>query len=108
MGSSMLHNYASIHSQLVQVLVHSFVPMAVPSTPDTSFELNLRSPANKTLWTSINFDGDGSWILMGMLNPSLLIIHNGLYMKDILLTVSSAATLIYCTVCVCVCVLISG
>jgi hypothetical protein len=72
--------------------------MAVPSTPDTSFELNLRSSANKTLWTSIGFNGDGWWIVTGMFNHSLVIIHNGLYMKDISLTVSSAATMIYCRV----------
>jgi hypothetical protein len=72
--------------------------MAVPSTPDTSFELNLRSSANKSLWTSVNFDGDGLWILSGMLNHSLVIVHNGSHMKDISLTVSSAATIIYYTV----------
>jgi hypothetical protein len=44
--------------------------MAV-STPDTSFELNLRSSANKTLWTSIDFDGDRTWILTGMLKTLL-------------------------------------
>ncbi len=89
MGSSMLPNYASIiHSQLDQVLVHSFLPMAVSSAPDTSFNLNLRDSANKTLWTSINFYGDGSWILTDMLNRYLEIIHNESYMKDISLTVS--------------------
>ena len=91
--------YASItYSQSDHGLVHSFVLMAVPSTPDTSFELNLRSSANKTLWTSIGFNGDGWWIVTGMFNHSLVIIHNGLYMKDISLTVNSAATIIYCTV----------
>jgi hypothetical protein len=89
MGSSMLPNYASItHSQLDQVLVHSLLPMAVSSAPDTSFELNLRDSANKTLWKSINFYGDGSWTLTGMLNCYLVIIHDGSYMKDISLTVS--------------------
>jgi hypothetical protein len=31
---------------------------------------------------------------MGVLNPSLVIIHNGSYMKDISSTVSPAATII--------------
>jgi hypothetical protein len=35
---------------------------------------------------------------MGMLNHSLVIIHDGSYIKDISLTVSSAATIINCTV----------
>ncbi len=71
--------------------------MAFPSTPDTSFKLNLSSSANKTLWTSIDFDGDGLWIFTGMLNRSLVIFH-GSYMKDISSTVSLAATIKYCTV----------
>ncbi len=53
---------------------------------------------NKSLWTSLDYDGDGSWILGGMLAESLIIIHDGSYMKEISPNISSAATMIYCSI----------
>jgi hypothetical protein len=57
-----------------------------------------RGFANQSLWVSLDYKGDGSWILEGMLAQSLIIIHNGSYMKEISPPISSAATMIYCTV----------
>ncbi len=52
---------------------------------------------NETLWKSLDYNGDGSWILEGMINRSLIIIHDGSYMKEIFPLISSAASMIYCT-----------
>jgi len=41
---------------------------------------------------------DGSWILNGMINRSLIIIHDGSYKKEISPSISAAATMIYCTI----------
>jgi len=99
MGSSTGTNYASItESQQYQVLLHSSVPIPVPSVTRPGFEKNLGQLASQSLWSSLEFDGDGSWILEGMIGCSLVIVHDGSYMKEISPTISSAATMIYCTV----------
>ncbi len=98
MGPSPLTNYASIiYSQQNQVLVHSSIPIPLPPVPKIGFEQNLRYLSNHTLWLSLDFDGNGSWILDGMINRSLIIIHDGSYIKEISPMMSSAATMIYCT-----------
>ncbi len=98
MGTSLLTNYASIiYSQQNQVLVHSSIPIPLPPVPKIGFDQNLRYLSNHTLWLSLDFNGNGSWILDGMINCSLIIIHDGLYMKEISPSISSAATMIYCT-----------
>ncbi len=98
MGTSSLTKYASItYSQLNHVMVHSSIQIPLPPVPKIGFEENLRYLSHPTLWLSLNFDGDGSWILDGLLNRSLIIIHDGLYMKEISPKISAAATMIYCT-----------
>ncbi len=98
MGYSKFPIFASItHLQLGQVLLHSVVAAAIPSVASLDFETNLRSYGNETLWKSLDYDGDGSWILEGMINRSLIIIHDGSYMKEISPLISSAASMIYCT-----------
>jgi hypothetical protein len=89
---------STTHFQSEQVLLHSLAAAATPPIVSLGFECNLRSYGNKSLWRSLDYDGDGSWILEGMLNRSLVIIHNGPYMKEISPLISSAATMIYCTV----------
>ena len=84
MGTSSLTKYASItYSQLNHVMVHSSIQIPLPPVPKIGFKDNLRYLSHPTLWLSLNFDGDGSWILDGLLNRSLIIIHDGLYMKEI-------------------------
>ncbi len=98
MGTSLLTNYASlIYSQENQVLVHSSIPIPLPLVPKIGIEQNVRYLSNHTLWLSLDFNGDGSWILDGMINCSLIMIHDGSYMKEISPLISSAATMIYCT-----------
>ncbi len=91
--------FASItHSQSGQVLLHSSAAAATPSVVSLGFETNLRSYGNKTLWKLLDYDGDGSWILERMTNRSLIIIHDGSYVKEISPLISSAATMIYFTI----------
>ncbi len=98
MGTSNFRTYGSItHVQQGHVLLHSSIPMYVPSSPVSGFEQTMRHFANQSLWVSLEYNGDGSWILDGMLAQSLIIIHNGLYMKEISPDTCSAARMIYCT-----------
>jgi hypothetical protein len=98
MGTSSLNKYASItYSQLSHVMVHSSIQIPLPPVPKMGFEENLRYPSHPTLWLSLNFDGNGSWILDSLLNCSLIIIHDGSYMKEISPKINTAATMIYCT-----------
>jgi hypothetical protein len=46
---------------------------------------------------SLDYDDDGSWILEGMINRSLIISHDGSYMKEVSPSISAAALMIYCT-----------
>jgi hypothetical protein len=91
--------YATISpSQLGQVLLHSLVPGFIPLRPISGFEHVINFFANQSLWLSIDYDGDGSWILDGMLAQSLVIIHDGSYMKEVSTHISLAATMIYCRI----------
>jgi hypothetical protein len=58
----------------------------------SGFENVIRGFANQSLWVSLDYDGDGSRILEGMLAQSLIIIHDGSYMREISPIISSAAT----------------
>ena len=98
MGYSEHSNFASIaHSKSGQVLMHSSAAAATSPPVLLGFESNLKSNGNGTLWESLDYDGDGSWILEGMINRSLIIIHDGSYMKEVSPFISAAATMIYCT-----------
>jgi hypothetical protein len=97
-GHSKFPIFASImHLQLGQVLLHSTVAAAISSVVSLNFETNLRSYGNEALWKSLDYHGDGWWILEEMINRSLIIIHDGSYMKEISPLISSAASMIYST-----------
>jgi hypothetical protein len=81
-----------------QVLLHSSAASAISPEASLDFEANLKSYGNKTLWRSLNSDGNGSWILEGMINRSLIISHNGSYMKEVSPSICAAALMIYCTI----------
>jgi hypothetical protein len=99
MGASDIHTYANItHVQQGHVLLHSTIPMYVPSSPVSGFEKTIRHFANQSLWVSLDYNGDGSWILDSMLVQSPIIIHDGSYMKEISPDICSAATMIYCLI----------
>ena len=97
MGYSEHSMFASItHSHSGQVFMHSSVAAATSPIALLDFENNLKSYGNDTLWKSLNYDDDGSWILEGMINRSLIISHDGSYMKEVSPWISAAATMIYC------------
>jgi hypothetical protein len=97
-GPSDFHQYASFTpSQLGQVLLHSLIPGFIPLPPISGFECVIKSFANQSLWLSLDYDGDGSWILDVMLAQSLVIIHDRSCTKEVLPHISLAATMIYCT-----------
>jgi hypothetical protein len=98
-GQSEFQSYASVTPlQQGQVLLHSSVSMYINPIPVSGFEQTTKNMTNQTLWLSLDYDGDGSWMLNGMLAQSLFIIHDGSYMKKLSPDICSAATMIYCTI----------
>jgi hypothetical protein len=98
-GHSNFRQWASVTLlQGGQVFLHSLLPCFVSTQPVSGFENVIRGYVNQSLWVSLDYDGDGSWLLKGMLAQSLIIIHDGSYMNKISSIVSSAATMIYCTI----------
>jgi hypothetical protein len=98
-GPSNHQQYARVTlSQEGQVLLNFSIPGFVPSWPIYGFEHVIKSFANQTLWISLDYDRDGSWILNGMLAQSIGIIHDGSYMRELFPYISSAVTMIYCTI----------
>ena len=85
-------------SQEGQVFLYSLLPCFEPIYPVSGFKNLIRGYANHSLCVSLDHDGNGSWILEGMLAQSLIIIHDGSYMREISPIISSAATMIYCTI----------
>jgi len=97
-GCLELSMFASItQSHMGQVLLHSSAALATSPEASLDFETNLRSHDNETLWKSLDYNDNGSWILEGMINRSLIISHNGSYMKEVSPSISAAALMIYCT-----------
>jgi hypothetical protein len=54
--------------------MHSSVAAATSPLVLLDFESNLKNYDNETLWESLDYDGDGSWILEGKINRSLIIM----------------------------------
>jgi hypothetical protein len=80
-GTLNLHNYASITpSQPGHVLLQSSISMFVQPPSASGFEHTMEHFSNQTLWVLLDYSGEGSWIINGMLAQSLVIIHDGSYM----------------------------
>ena len=77
-----------------EVFPHSLLPCFKPVQPVTGFGNVIKGFANQSLWVSLDYNGDRSWILKGMLAQSLIIIHDGSYMSKISPSIPSAATMI--------------
>jgi hypothetical protein len=71
-------------SQEGQVFLHSSLPCFEPVQPISGFENVIKGFVNQSLWVSLAYDGDGSWTFDSMLAQSLIIIHDGSYMKEII------------------------
>jgi hypothetical protein len=80
------------------VLLHSTISIYVPSSPISGFEQTVRNFISQSLWVSLDYNRDGSWILDSMLAQSLIIFHDGSYMKEISPDIWSTATMIYCSI----------
>jgi hypothetical protein len=91
-------NVSVTPSQLGQVLLYSLVPGFIPLHPTSGFEHVIKSFANQSLWLSLDYNGNGSWILDEMLAQSLVIIKDGSYIKEVSTHISLAATMIYCRI----------
>jgi hypothetical protein len=76
----------------------SLLPCFEPVQPISGFKNVIKGFANQSAWVTLDYHGDGSWILVGMLAQSLIIIHDGSYMKEISPSISSAAIMIHCTI----------
>jgi hypothetical protein len=99
MGTSNLHKYASITPlQPGHVLLQFSIPVFVPSPPVTGFEHTMKHSSNQTLWVLLDYSRDGTWLLDGMIAQSLVIKHDGSYMKEGLPDICPTATMIYCTI----------
>ena len=57
----------------------------------------INNDGNQSLWRTLKCDGDGTWIGRGLLSGTILVAHDGSYMKEVAADVCSAAVMIYCT-----------
>ncbi len=90
-------SYASIsHVTDMRVRLHSTTYVPQPFLPSTGFWDVIRGYENQTLWENFHCDGDGTWIRDGLVNGSLVIVHDGSYMPQVVEDVCSAAIMIYC------------
>jgi hypothetical protein len=89
--------YASV-TQLSDnsILLHSWIKGYKPRIKSTSFWDNIRSYGNPSIWKNLQCYGNGSWIWQGLCSRSLVIVHDGLYMKEISPFVRSATIIIHC------------
>lgn len=98
-GVSGLTHYASVtHEGEDIVKLHSTCRKLVTTEPGGSFKEVLRSFKNQSLWSCLDYDGNGEWIHRGLLMGSLCTVHDGSYMKELSERVCSAAVVIYCKV----------
>jgi hypothetical protein len=89
------------HASIIQtgnnsVQLHSWTKIYALPCDVPSFWDNIGAYGNKSLWKNLRCDGDGSWINNGICTGSLVIIHDGLFMREISPYTLSAAVMIYC------------
>jgi hypothetical protein len=99
LASYPLQCYASIvRVDNYTVILHSWVPeYKTPAAPMSNFWQAILNDGNQSLWRTLKCDGDGSWIGQGLLAGTLLVAHDGSYMKEVAADICSAAVMIYCT-----------
>jgi hypothetical protein len=79
------------------VQLRSTATIPPPLNPPTELFDVLRSYGNDSLWRHLEIDGDGKWLRRGLLLGTLIMVHDGSYMRDVAPDVSSAAVIIKCT-----------
>jgi hypothetical protein len=96
---SPLPYYASVTWFLdTSVFLHSWLGQFVPEITSTLFWENIRSIDNPSMWRNLQCNGDGTWIYDGLRMGSLIVIHDGSYMKEVSTSISTAAVMILCIV----------
>ena len=78
-------------------ILHSTAPVFVPSKPRRSFLQRLQALPNQSLWSTLQLDGDGSWIYEGLLRNSLVMMSDGSYNEAVARDVCSCAAVIQCS-----------
>jgi hypothetical protein len=97
-GASTLPFYASTScTSATTICLHSWTAAYIPTTIPSTFWEQIWMHNNPSLWQNLQCDGDGTWIWEGLCMGSLVIIHDGSYMKKVSQYVCSAAVMIYCT-----------
>ena len=97
-GQPPRERYATVSEvDATTVAVESYAPIPRELPSPTGFWPVLQSFPNQGLWKNFVCDGDGGWIRRGLRMGSLVIVHDGSYMKHVDKRVCSAAFMIYCT-----------
>ena len=63
--------------------LHSLALPPVVQLPAYDFWTVLCSFENQSLWKDFVYDGDGRWITDGLVNGTLVAVHDGSYMKEV-------------------------
>jgi hypothetical protein len=93
-GTSTLPYHASvIQTGNNSIQLHSWTKIYLPPSGTPSFWNNIDAYGNNSLWKNLQCDGGGSWIYNGMRNGTLVIIHDGSFMKEFSLHISSATVM---------------
>ncbi len=98
-ATSLLPFYASI-IQLNDdtILLHSWIKRyQEPEQRASTFWQTIFQDKNTSLWKHLHCDGDGSWIWQGLCCGTLLIVHDGSYIKEVSTKICSAVVMIQCT-----------
>jgi hypothetical protein len=73
------------------------VPISfTPSTNTSDFISTLSSISDSSLWSNLQIDGDGNWLITAINNESLDICNDGSYMPDLSRTACSGAFILRC------------
>ena len=82
-----------------RVRLQSTAMAHAPEQRGGSFLEELHSLPNQSLWKNFTCDGDGEWIRRGLINNSIVLVHDGSYMPQVDPNLCSAAFIIKCTSC---------
>lgn len=89
--------YASVLNYTYnQAQLHSTCPQFTHPTHNTSFLQQLHSSSDQ-LWTNLDADDDGSWLLESIENGTLVAACDGSYMSTLSDTSCSGAFILHCT-----------
>jgi hypothetical protein len=79
--------------------IHSVarLPCRTATPPPSNLRAAIAELPNQSLWSTLNLDGDGEWILDAMVRGTLVIVHDGSYMEELDRSACSAGGVIFCT-----------